>query len=183
MKFELLEGTHREGNKKYTAKGNNIITSGSDLVTAFPNKFRRRADLERRGENPPPSPAIVNEGNEKKPRARAEAAKQREEAERTQEERDEEGEVEKNEVGETEAPEGETETPVKPAKVKVTPHAFGDDVSADFPTAKEADFLVFKDKHGYHVVDPSDMKKPLNAKPLKKAGAVTEFIGEFLKKT
>lgn len=177
MKFELLAGSHSNDQGHHSM--GDIVDAYTDLTVAFPNKFKRRHDLEvSAAAQRRPAPVVAT----KKPAPAPEPAAEEED----------EGELTPNPSGDAapqtqdeEAPDASAgDTEKKPAQTGAKAGSksaqFGDDVTADFPKAKDADFRVYKNGAGFWVVDPDEADKALNAKALKK-GAVAEFIGGFLK--
>lgn len=147
MKFELVGGAHsgpmsitgKTPGKKYV-KGD-IVTFDDDLTQLFPNKFKRRKDLEAPGaasiKRETESPADRNQGED----GRAEQDEARNKARKEEKQ--------------------------KPAQDDLV-NPLGEDVTVDFPKAKGT-LLVFKTEDSkYNVAEVSQPHEKLNEKSLSK---------------
>lgn len=153
LRFELIAGQHSNAHGNYV-KGD-IVESHSDLEAKFVNKFRRRKDLEVAAPTPVVAPKVDKKSAAPAPSPAAVA------------DDDAGDEDDKTEADSDDAP---------PAKAT---SKLGENVTAEYPAAREAELLVLKSGKDYFVADTDQPDKALNKKAVKKDG-VDAFIKQYI---
>lgn len=152
-KFRLLEGIHQDAAGKNYKKGD-IVPSTSNLVELFQHKFAEVEPDTKASQPTAPKelPAAPDQDKAKVEGAQPEAKKDDD----------------------------------KPAEDAPLSHPdgkgrgeLGEDVTENFPEAKDADLKVFTKGGWHYVTEPDKTDKALNEKALKKDG-VAPFIKKFL---
>ncbi len=163
MKFKLLYGTHSDLGpsdeaKTYTThpgKRPAIVESELDLCAMFPNKSKRVRD------EIPETPSFAGKAPAEKSLPAAVIPPKKAKAPQVD-------------------PPLKPEKSGKKKKSKDAPSLpVGKEVTNDFPSAKEADLMVFKDGKEFNVHDTSKKNKKVNPKPLRRK-EVESFVDEYV---
>lgn len=140
-KFKLTSGVFVYHQQRY--KAGDVLEADRDLCRVFPNKFVAVSEEEAQARNKAGKPSSVPAGQKSPPESTA------------------------GSTAPVDPPAAPPAAPPPPPPPPAVPE--GKNVTADFESAVDEDFRVYKVKDGFNVYDADDLSAPVNEKPVKKA--------------